>query len=333
MTGIVRTSVLMKYEQEFGVEDTGGTWFRLPGGLTASFDPSNNMTYNYGIGDRFWETAVAGKFSGSCTLNFKMDYNCINFLGACFDTYEYQNGTHVFSYSNGTRGRSFSLRYRKLNRMVGGPEDTTVVVLGCVCTSFSMKQGAGSANLDCTMQCSYVNEIADYSDLSETDWDYDSTPLVPVEWSCLNIGGVPVAGTESSGFTVTNGSGMVAGCGSRFDSNYYSGKVDITISTTVYSNNPERYLALMYSGGYSDSLTAPMPKGLQPIPQLSLRSGMTSVGGQQYSCVLEATNVMVNKSGMSQFGDSKITDSPTLKAQNCTLSITNGNGAITVWDS
>lgn len=337
MTGIVRTSVLMKYEDSFGTESTSNAWFRLPSKLTARFEPRNNMSYQYGIGDRFWQTATAGKFSGSVTLTFIMDYNCINYLGAVFDDYEYTNGEHVFKDINGARGRSFSLRFKKLNRMVGGPKDQTTVCTGCVCTQFNVSQSAGSAVLTCTMTCFYVNESSTFADLDGTDWDYDDSDnaeLIPVEWSCLNIDDVSVAGTESVGFTISNNSGSVPGCGSRFDQNYYSGKVDITLSTTVYSKNPDEYYRRMYSGGLltssisSVTSDSPKSKALKPIDKVSLKSSQEGT----YSCILDAEDVMVDKDGLKEFGESELTASPTLKPRNVTLRIKNGRGSIeSVW--
>lgn len=264
-----------------------------------------------------------------------MDYNIIDFLPAIFEEYTYDSstGTHTFANLNGSRPPSFAIRYKKLNRIVGGPNDETTELRGCVASALSIKQTSSSATLDVTLRFTYNTQVSVYSDLSETDFDdyYETTDPLPVEWTCLYVGDESVAGTESSGFDVSNNLGTVAGCGTRFDSNYYVGKVDVSISTSVYSTDPKRYLTLMYSGGYDDTLTSPQDKALRPIPEVSLRSSET-VDSDTYSCIATFEDVYVGAGGATSFTDSKVVDSPTLKAKSVTLAFRNTRGRITAWD-
>lgn len=334
MTGTTRTSAVWSPESSFGSGDSG-KWYRFPTAVNLSLTPSNNMTYLTPIGTKFFETGVAGKFSGTGSLTFKLDYNLIDFLLCIFDTYEYDSGsgTHTLTISNGVREGSFCVRYKKMNRIVNGPRDETRTLLGCIATSFEVKQNSGSATLDCTVQFTYINEETSFGNVSETDWDdyYATDPPLPVEWTCLYIGEESVAGTESSGFSVSNGAGTVAGCGSRFDANYYMGSVTVNVNTSVYSNNPDRYLTLMYSGGFSTSYTSPKSKAVKPIPEVSLRSSET-VDSDNYSLTVTFENVYVNKGGPTSFNDSKCVDSPTLRAQKVTLAFKNTRDEITAWD-
>ena len=333
MTATVRASCV------YGPEDTfaGGTtqWFRFPTAVTLSVNPSNNMSYLTPIGSKFFEEGVAGKFSGSGNVKFKLDYNLIEPLMLFCDTYEYDSGsgTHTFYISNAKRMKSFSLRYKKLNRMVGGASDETTTLVGCYATSFQVSQSSNAATLDCTIQFSYVNQSTSLSNLDGTDWDdyYANNPAMPIEWTCLFVGEESVAGTESSGFSISNGAGSVAGCGSRFDANYYVGQTQVTVNTTVYSNNPQRYLTLMYSGGYDGDALSPRTKGLRPIPEVSLRSSETA-DSDDYSMTVTFEDVYVNSGGATSFSDSKITESPSMRARNFTIEIKNTKGRITAWD-
>lgn len=321
----MRVSAVIGREASFGSGAT--TYHRIPAKATLSATPSNNMQYLTAIGSKFFEVGVAGRFNGSGSITFSLDYRNLYPLFLMFDTYEYDagSGTHKFSISNGVRVPSFSIRYKKLNRMVGGPKDETTTILGCVCTGFNVKQNSGSATLDTTVNFSFQRWRTDYSPLTETDYPdyYEDEPPLPVEWTCLFVGDESVAGTESSGFNTSNNATTVIGCGSRFDSNYTVGKFDVSITTSVYSNNPERYLALMYSGGVDDQATEPRSKALQPIPEVSLRSSET-VDSEDYSLVARFKDVYVNQGGATSFSDSKITESPTLKAKSVTLEFKNG---------
>lgn len=330
MTGTVRVSAVMGPESSYG---SGATvWHRFPTGITLSINPSNNMSYLSSIGSKTFDVGVGGKFNGSGSFNCKLDYNILYPLFLICDTYSYDSasGTHKFTIEDGKRMKSFAIRFKKLNRMVGGPQDETTELTGCVATSFDVRQGSGSATLDLSVRFSFRTMETSYGNLTETDYPdyYADNPPLPIEWTCLFVGEESVAGTEASNFSITNNAGTVIGCGTRFDSNYYVGKTTVTVGTTVYSNNPKRYLALMYSGGSSDTLTAPREKALQPIPEVSLRSSET-VDSDDYSLKVTFYKVYVESGGATNFSDSKLTESPSMKANNFKIEIKNTVGELT----
>lgn len=340
MTGI-RTSAIFKPEKEFGVEDANGSWHRFPSGLSFGYQPRNNIKTYFEIGNKFYDRAVAGNFSGTFNITFKMDYECIDFLGAVFEGYEYDAGTktHTFRKANGKRVPSFSVRVKKMNRIVGGSADTTVILVGCVVTSFSMAHnGSSDATSNVTISGNYANESMDKDDLDETDWQdyyneddegYDKGDIVPVEWTCVTINGEPVAYTENATFGVSNSVSMVPGCGVRFSENYSEGQSNVTLSTSCYSVNPETYYQRMYSGGYDTTLLKPKSKGLQPIPLMALKSQYDG----DYALTVNLYNVTVDSDGNRNYtANGRIMDSPSLQISSFDMQIKNKTGKITIWE-
>ena len=343
MTGI-RTSAVFTPESTFGVTPGSPTWYRFPTGLEITYQPKNNMNEYREIGNKFIDRVVAGVFSGSGTVTFKLDYDCINFLGWVFESYSFDNTNkiHTFQKANGKRVKSASIRTKKLNRIVGGNKDEMVILKGCVCTDFQCNWGGRDAVSTCTVQFEYVNETEDTSNLSSTDWDvfydeegagYSGGTVHPVEWACLNIGDDPVAFTESVAFGVSNSVSMIKGCGTRFYGNYNEGQANIKLTTTCYSYTPDNYYSRMYSGGDSIALTSPKAKNLQPIPIVKIKSSETG-GTTEYSMTVTFTRVYVESPGSRSFNTgSRINDSPSLKATNFKIEINNANdSAISIWN-
>lgn len=337
MTG-TRVSAVFKPEKEFGVVESGA-WHRFPSNLTFRYQPNNNIREYYGIGSKFVDNAVAGMFSGTWEAGFKLDYNLINILGIAFEDYSYDSSTmtHTFGKANGKRVPSMSVCIKKLNEVVGGSKDQTIILKGCVCKSISISQSNGSATLDCRLSGQYINEESSFESLDSTDWEeyYDNEDAVPVEWACMTIDGTQVANTESVSFSVDNGLQLMPGCGSRFYSNYDEGQSVINLSTSCYSHNPEDYYQKVYSGGYNSTETAPKSKGLRPIPSMSIRSAydMNDDNTSEYSLTLDCERVWVSSMGQYSFdANSKIMDSPSFKVRRFALKLKNTTGRVTIWE-
>jgi hypothetical protein len=319
MTG-ARASAVFTPESEFGKTPSDAEWYAFPSGLSFDFTPTNNMSTYYEIGSKFLANAVGGKYNVSWSAKFKLDYRYIEFMGMIFEGYTYTSGIHLFTKANGKRVKSSTIRVKKLNRFVGGSHDQTYLLKGCVVKSFDFSQGSG-ATLDCTISGTAIIDSCDYSDLDSTDWSGvnsvhsdESVGPVPIEWTCLQVDGEPVAYTESVRFGVDNGVEFSYGCGSRFIQNYNEKNTNITISTSVWSVNPETYQRRMYSGGYLDSLTEPKKKGLKPLSTVALVSDYTSVHNNfEYEFLLSMRDVFVNGNGSTSLNaNGKIMDSPNL---------------------
>jgi hypothetical protein len=90
MTGI-RASVVWRKEDKFGVPGTGA-WNLLGSGVDATFTPKNNMTELKSIGTKFRVNETYGKFSGTFSLNFILDYGNLNALELGFDRKDASGG-------------------------------------------------------------------------------------------------------------------------------------------------------------------------------------------------------------------------------------------------
>lgn len=337
MTG-TRVSAVFKPEQTLGTEDSSRDWLRFPSKLTFKYQANNNLREYYSIGSKFMDNATAGMFAGTWEAGFVLDYRYLNILGLAFEGYSYENGVHSFYKANGLRVPSMSVRIKKLNRIVDGSKDQTTVLKGCVLKSISINQSSGNAPLECRMSGQYVDELSDYSNLSETDYpEYydDSEDCLPIEWACMVIGDKAVANTESVSFSVENNLQLISGCGSRFYTNYDEGQTTISLSTSCYSKDPETYYQKMYSGGFDSTLNAPRVKNLKPIPEMSIRSSYdeNDDGQADYSLSLVCNKVWVNSAGQYNFdANSKILDNPQFKVKNFKLNIKSDTGRITVWE-
>lgn len=333
MTG-TRASAVFRPESEYG-DGGSGDWYRFPTGLTFDFTPTNNIAQYGEIGNKFIANATGGKYSVSWTARFKLDYQCIEILRAVFEEYFYDSatGVHIFKKANGKRVPSMSVRVKILDRYVGGGNDRTYLIIGCVVKSFDFSQSSSGATLDATISGTGILDTVDYSDLSETDWAtyYDNDDCVPMEWTCLSIDGKPVAYTESIRFSVDNGLEVSYGCGSRFIQNYNEKNSNISLSTSVWSVEPDNYQRRMYSGGIDVTHNRPMPKGLKPIPTMALSSfyDANEDDENEYTSTVTLYKVYVNNNGTTALSpNSKIMDSPNLIVTNFELKIKNNKGSI-----
>ena len=339
MTGL-RTSCVFKPEKTFCVEDTSASWNRLPSGLNVKHQPKNNLRVYNEIGNKFIDNVTAGMFSGTFSLSFKLDYQCIGILGAVFEDYLYNtsDGTHRYRKLNGKRPKSMTLRFTKLNRYVGGSKDEVITCLGCVATSFNLNQSGSDATIGITISGIYADEYSTYPELDSTDWEglySEEGDVVPVEWTCVQVNDSPVAYTSSATFGVSNGIQMVPGCGTRYYKNYSEGNADISMSTSCWSVHPEIYYQRMYSGGVDNTHTRPMAKGLKPIPKVSYKSfyDENEDAENDYYFTLNAYKVWVDSPGDQSYqSGSQITDSPSFKVTNFDIVFKNTSGRITIWD-
>lgn len=338
MTGTVRSSAVFGFESKFA-EDIRETiddaeWFRFPPANTFTRTPTSSATALWGLGSKFAETFTYGKFSGTWSASFKMDYQHLEWLRMGFEKYTFSLGTggvpnkHTFEKVDGKRIPSMRFKIKQINTMVGGNTNETVLIVGAVIKSIKFNQSSGNAPMDITIDGNYVNEYIIPNTDPDFITDYTEYDGDLVEWSCLNIGDTedtlePVARTESASISFSFSPSMTPGCGSRFDVNYYENKTNVDVSTTVQSYNPELYMQRVYSGGFkSDSglPTTPMKKNLKPIPFIALKTSYDKDENTQYSCQWTMKKATVEGYSKS-YSDSKLQDSPKIKCSKGTLTV------------
>ncbi len=338
MTGITRTSVLFAFEDEFAEkiwEDDkykGMKWFRFPAGTTFSRQPASQVQSLFSIGNKFMEKGYYNKFSGSGSVKFKMDYKHLEYLRAVFDTYEYSLGTdgapnkHVFTKKNGKRVPSICFKAKQLNKIVGGGENETILIVGVVAKKISFAQSSGNATIDVTLDYDYSRERIVLDDDINAETDYIAYDGDLVQWSCLNLGDdeeslEPVARTESTTISMSINTAMTIGCGTRYNTNYIEGKTDVNLDTTVATYDPKYYLQRMYSGGQKlDPMPLePLEKNLKPIPICAVKSTL-----DEATSVFSATWVIDDgyvSSYQIGYSESKLSDSPKILGSHLKLTI------------
>ena len=332
MTGW-RGSIGWKLEDRFGFESgTAGQGFEYIGpGMDFTFTPDNQMKYTYTTGSKFYDTVTAGRFKGAFRGSVLLDYNHFKWLLAVFEDYHYDitNNQHVFAKSNTKKLKSFSMKAIQLNRAVGGSKDQQIIYKGCVITSFQPSyESASTATIPCTISGVYVDEYQVLQDLEETEFDAmePNTPAkYPVEWGCLQVpDGTPLANNERTGFTLNSSVSTIPTCGSRFDSDFYEGQLGvISVTSRVYSRNPETWYLRLYTGGEDPTIDdsssfqyGPKSKNLRPLDSVSI---VSTSADSNYSCKVLFENVTVESMSKALKSGSEIVDEPTLKARKATM--------------
>lgn len=237
-------------------------------------------------GSKFWDDIAYGSFSGTFEWTFYMDTEYIEPFYLAFEGYSCSSSggqyVHTFQKQNNARIRSFCIRGKLLNRMAGGPSDSDEVteLLGCIVTSVKFSMSAGESATSVTFSGSFADMRSYYGNLSTTDYqEYDG---YLTEYSCLFIGNsisddTYVSMIDSITISVDNNAEMLYTTCSPFAANYYEGVSNFTLSLTGYSNDPARFKRRFYSGGYTNTPTMPMTKGLQPCDDMYIASYDLSV--------------------------------------------------------
>ena len=287
MTGI-RYAVSVAEESTFGVKGTD--YFVLPPGayMSATYNVATETVY--APGSKLFEDVVYGRVSGSFEISCNLSYEHLGIFRFLFEDYKPEailgeDGKtptglyrHTFRKANNKRIGSFTIRRRTLNKItsVDAGDDETTYFLGCVLKSCRISQASGSGKMTATFSGYFSDTNTVLGELKTNG--YKEFEGQNVEWSCMFIGDKYVANVESLTLSIDNGSGMQYTTCKSTSVNYYESTSAFQFGMTCYSNNFERYKALVYSGGQDPSVVKNgnvyknMCKNKHPIPQLSMRS-------------------------------------------------------------
>lgn len=348
MTGW-RASIEAKVETTFG-QVADGEWKYLGPGSSFNFSGNNNWKYVNGIGNKKPELQLEGRFNSSWSGSVYLDYNNFYWLYLCMEGYEYDSSTseHIFTFKNDEPIRSFSLRVTRLDGPVGGTGSTQIILLGCKVNSFGATYESGSGGIKCDfggncvdwkMNTTSATKLPRYA--SSPDIDNIKT-IKAVNWGCFLVSDVTGTGSTPSWTQVALNercswkagrsiSTVPSSCGRVDKASYESALQPVTVSSTVYSRNPNVWLSRFRNGGKQEAidLTAVQIKerGLQPVPDVLICShedtteGCNSTAtGKDYVRVF-FKNVGVDTWGNSYSSSSEITESPSMKAMDMTIKI------------
>ena len=332
-----RVGVAIKPEQEFGVEDTNAQWHYVGVGIDMNFSENNNWRFQNGMGSKTPQLVYEGRFSAQWSGKLYLDYNNFYWLLFGLEDYAFKKigdyGYHLFSTSNKKSIKSFSMRFLKLDREVGGPYDENIVLLGCTMNKVNpVYEGSSTSAISCSIGGGFVDTVLSAENLSDTVimTNYvDKNKIVPMEWGCLQVlnedgdAWEKIANNEKTSFTFSRTINTVPDCGERIDTAYYESAIQpITITSQVYSRNGNQWHTRMHSGGIRNDIavgqtSSPRRKGLQPIPDIRIASGTATESpsdSPDYSFVAQFEDATVDNWGNSYNSNSEITESPTIKA-------------------
>ena len=261
-----------------GTKEVNNYYIAPPPNSFFTYTSSRNTSLLYGQGSKFAEIAMYGRFAGSWSWSFILDYEYIEPLYLAFEkvTYDEYVGDSKpakvkFEKSVSGRPKPFCARVRTLNTPAGGTNNDTVLLKGCIVRDMSFSRAGAGSQVQVQMSGFYVDEEMALDQVEEPVTDYQSYDGDPVEYACLIIDGEEVAYTEQISISFSNNTAQgYSGC-SPFAQYFSEGYFDIRFGTVAYSNEPTRYKTRTYSGGKDNTHRKPMGKDLHPIDEVKIK--------------------------------------------------------------
>lgn len=238
----------------------------------------------------------------------------------------------LFGYTNLTGPKYFDIGYQKINSHASGVAqydglDEIGVLVGCVIDSASISYESGSdAGVKFSISGHALRDIVQM--VQRSDFDYasvlDPVPTQVFVGGCVSIfkntAYEAVAQTDSASISIANNTTKLGNCLKLNYSSYAMGALTYDVSTSTYSNDPNKYLKYLY--GYAEDFTAresPYFIGKQPIPieHMKIRTDDTSAIQETATMFMDInmTKTFVGDMSNSYSVDSAIMDEPSLRPQ------------------
>ena len=240
---------------------------------------------------------------------------------------------NLFGYATLTGPKYFDIGYQKINSHASGVNkydglDEIGVLVGCVIDSASISYESGSdAGVKFSISGHALRDIVQMVD--GTTFDYasvlDPVPTQVFVGGCVSIfkntAYEAVAQTDSASISIANNTTKLGNCLKLNYSSYALGALTYDVSTSTYSNDPNKYLKYLY--GYSDDLvdgsTYFIAKQPIPIGHMKIRTDDTSAtrtqGNETIFMDINMSGVYVGDMSNSYSVDSAIMDEPSLRPQ------------------
>lgn len=199
----------------------------------------------------------------------------------------------VFYYVNLDGPKYFDIGYEQINKNTTfGGKNELGVLLGCVIENFSISYESGS---DSAITFSISGQaMSNWFTVTDDAFDYnailDPVPAEIMVGGCVSVYDdaqskyVAVAQTDSASVTVTNNLTKLGNCLKLYYSSVAMGAQTIEVSTSTYSNDPNKYMSYMYGYKSLDSKTKNYSVGKQPVPiSKMLISSNNSTAENQYN--------------------------------------------------
>ena len=218
----------------------------------------------------------------------------------------------------------FDIGYEQINKNTTfGGENEIGVLFGCVVDNFNISYESGS---DAGISFSISGTaLSNYFRLTSDEFNYnailDPIPAVVMVGGCVSAdkdgnGYEAIAQTDSAQITVSNNLTKLGNCLKLYYSSVALGAQTIEMSTSTYSNDPNKYMSYMYGyekfGTVKDYTIAKRPL---PIPKMLIRTDNTSAEISTATEFLDIylTDVFVGTANRTYNVDNAIMDEPDLR--------------------
>ena len=253
-----------------------------------------------------------------------------------FNTYNtFANATGktvtLFGYTNLTGPKYFDIGYQKINSHASGVGkydglDEIGVLIGCVIDSASISYESGSdAGVRFSISGHALKDVVKM--VNGSDFDYaaylDAVPTKVFVGGCVSIfnntGYDAVAQTDSASISIGNNITKLGNCLKLNYSSYAMGSLVYDVSTSTYSNDPNKYLKYLYgyAEDFADGGTYYIGKQPVPIGHMKIRTDDTSARQETATMFMDInmTDVYVGDMSNSYSVDTAIMDEPSLRPQ------------------
>ena len=260
-------------------------------------------------------------------------------LGADIKSYNaFATGSKVvklFGYTNLQGPKYFDIGYQKINAHASGVsqydgKNEFGCLCGCIINSASVSYDSGS---DAAIRFSISGSaLCDYVQVGTDSFDYSSIlselPTDVFVGGCMSVfndtGYKAVAQTDSASVSISNNTSKLGNCNKLTYSSYAMAGLTYDVSTSTYSNDPEKYLKYLY--GYN-ALTAGtnyhVGRQAVPIGNMKIRTDDTSATTTTSTMFMDInmSNVYVGDMNYNFSVDSPIMDEPSLRAQTLYMAV------------
>jgi hypothetical protein len=256
--------------------------------------------------------------------------------------YDELTGTSVvklFGYKNLTGPKYFDIGYQKINSHASGVGkydglDEIGVLVGCVIDSASISYESGSdAGVKFSISGHALRDIVEMVQGSTLDYAsyLDPVPTEVFVGGCVSVYNegeddyLAVAQTDSASISIANNTTKLGNCLKLNYSSYAMGALTYDVSTSTYSNDPNKYLKYLY--GYTDDFedgeTYFIAKQPIPLEHMKIRTDDTSARRKVASMFMDInmTKVYVGDMSNSYSVDSAIMDEPSLRPQKVYIAV------------
>lgn len=255
----------------------------------------------------------------------------------------------LFGYTNLQGPKYFDIGYQKINAHASGVsqydgKNEFGCLCGCIINSASITYDSGS---DAAIRFSISGSaLCDYVQVGTDSFDYSSIlselPTDVFVGGCMSVfkdGKYnAVAQTDSASVSISNNTSKLGNCNKLTYSSYAMAGLTYDVSTSTYSNDPEKYLKYLYGYNTLDvNKNYHVGRQAVPIDNMKIRtddtSATTTAGNETMFMDINMNNVYVGDMNYNFSVDSPIMDEPSLRAQTLYMAVGYSKTGISATDA